>query len=487
MTNVFKNNAKYHEWTISHTFDNCKLERKDYGEFLTTYITGEHNGFVLNLNGSWGTGKTEFLKRMYSNLLEKEHPVIYIDAWESDFSKDPLTVVTSELLNQLEKFNESIGSEKTTKDVKAFCGKALKGALVGVAGFASAKLLNDSSLGMEAVKQFIEKSSEDFTDQLTKEYAEQIDAIRNIRESLGQLAEVLNTNYNAKLPAVILIDELDRCRPTYAIEMLEVIKHFFTTDNFVFVVATDTDELCHSINSVYGNNFNSAQYLKRFFDRKANIPEPDIEHYINVSNQDYAAYSSLRLFPFIVGASASQNINTIISKLASAYDLKIRDVDQLLNKIYSCLRTANSAQENTKKEQIINFPALVIGIIEQDKNLHSFNKRNNNTTNSTPAFNTKIKFSNDLDINLYIKIVMNIVVRKEYSSPHRFGDHDLEMRFPNHTDLSIFSADSSSSELRRLLESIKETLKTIDAKQEKQKYWLWDDYKKVIELAGNLE
>ncbi len=45
--------CKYPEWLTEYTFDNCKLNRGDYGEFLTNYLVGEHDGFVLNLNGAW--------------------------------------------------------------------------------------------------------------------------------------------------------------------------------------------------------------------------------------------------------------------------------------------------------------------------------------------------------------------------------------------------------------------------------------------------
>ena len=93
--------SKFHSWITNLSFDNCLLQRGDYGDFLYNYIAHEHHGFVLNLNGTWGTGKTEFLKRFYTKLHHNEHPVIYIDAWESDFSKSPLTVVASELLTQL--------------------------------------------------------------------------------------------------------------------------------------------------------------------------------------------------------------------------------------------------------------------------------------------------------------------------------------------------------------------------------------------------
>lgn len=273
-------NAKYASWKESHTFDNCKLNRKDYGHFLANYLIGEKDGFVLNLNGSWGTGKTEFMKRFYVELMERGHPTIYIDAWESDFSQEPLTVVASELLNQLERLLDGAISDGAITEVKRALGKALKGTLVGLAGIASARLLNDSSIGMEAVNKLLDEAPQNITKQLAEDYQSQIEAIINTRKTLGNLAESLQTVNSSELPVIVLIDELDRCRPTYAIEMLEVIKHFFLIKNFVFVIATDTDQLCHSIRSVYGDEFDSSQYLKRFFDRKSNLPEPNIEQYV---------------------------------------------------------------------------------------------------------------------------------------------------------------------------------------------------------------
>ena len=124
MPELLFNDAKYSHWKESHNFDNCKLEREHYGKFLADYITGEKDGFVLNLNGSWGSGKTEFLKRMYTELISRNHPCIYIDAWESDFTKDPLTVVTSELLKQLQLFNSNINGEEASRNLNKFFTKA---------------------------------------------------------------------------------------------------------------------------------------------------------------------------------------------------------------------------------------------------------------------------------------------------------------------------------------------------------------------------
>ncbi len=91
--NAFISRASYGAWQETHHWGTCKLNRHEYGEFLLNYLLGESGEFVLNLNGAWGSGKTEFLKRLYVAALERGHPVVYINAWESDFSQQPLVVV----------------------------------------------------------------------------------------------------------------------------------------------------------------------------------------------------------------------------------------------------------------------------------------------------------------------------------------------------------------------------------------------------------
>ena len=97
---------------------------------------------------------------------------------------------------------------------------------------------------------------------LLRRFEQSKTTIRDFKKSLAAFVSSLETP-----PFFILIDELDRCRPPYAISMLERIKHLFDADGVVFIVATDTGQLQHSINVVYGNNFNSAKYLSRFFNR----------------------------------------------------------------------------------------------------------------------------------------------------------------------------------------------------------------------------
>lgn len=488
MSNSLIENSKYASWKESHTFENCKLDRKDYGQFLANYLIGEKDGFVLNLNGSWGTGKTEFLKRFYVELMDRGHPTIYIDAWESDFSQEPLTVVASELLNQLERLMEGAISEGVLLEVKSALGKALKGTLVGLAGIASAKLLNDSSIGMEAINKFLDETPHNITKQLAEDYQSQIEAIINTREALGSLAESLQTVNGSMLPVIVLIDELDRCRPTYAIEMLEVVKHFFSIKGFVFVIATDTDQLCHSITSVYGDNFDSNQYLKRFFNRKASLPIPNISEYILAKGYDFDQYIKIKLYPNIKqGFSIDQFIKYNIGLLSDAYHLKIRDIDQLVDKIHSCLRSAEAACSTSEKTQYINIVALVVGLIEHDANSTSFHERRHLNNIKPSVKNPAIDIANDLNVTTYIDLCMASVVLGYESRIDRFGNQILDQCLPFRPYYRELRSEDPSIDFINLTDMLSNMAEVYNTERAGVKVWLWPDIKKSIELAGNIE
>lgn len=157
---------------------------------------------MLNLNGAWGTGKTEFLRRLYSLLTTKSRPTIYIDAWESDFSEVPLSVVASELITQLSKVNYNIGTD--LEKVSEWLGKALKGTLIGGAGLVTKHLADDSAIGREFVKSFYESSPKDFLSKVKGAHEEQVSAIKNIRKELGMLTEVIKSLHGREIPVILI-------------------------------------------------------------------------------------------------------------------------------------------------------------------------------------------------------------------------------------------------------------------------------------------
>ncbi|QLE09166.1 P-loop NTPase fold protein [Pseudoalteromonas sp. SCSIO 43101] len=485
--------CKYKEWLDKYTFENCKLNRGEYGEFLASYITGEHDGFVLNLNGAWGTGKTQFLKRFYSELCSKGHPTIYIDAWESDFSEIPLSVVASELINQLSKINEDIGNE--FDKVQHFLGKALKGTVVAGAGLLTKHLLGEASVGTEVTKALFEKEDQDYLKAVMDNHVEQIDAIKDIRDQLAQLGEVLKQNFSYELPVIVLIDELDRCRPSYAIEMLEVIKHFFTTKNFVFVVATDSEQLQHSIKAIYGSDFDSTIYLKRFFDREASLDKPNLAMYLGMQDLK-SAYDceGVHLYPIVVNHLSDNGLNDYICWIAQIYDLSLRDLDQLVAKLKACLRYASSEFQQTNGIQYINIFTLLLVLAEMDTKKYVFghndgtypeivtNMQNMQIGNPSYADNPT-KFNNFASLMVHCSKMHDITLNNSHVREHRTTVIGAHNHFTNRATSAGTMSEVAFYEIANIYRKHREEAK----RSSTSRFWLWSDYIKISKLAGRLD
>lgn len=112
---------------------------------------------------------------------------------------------------------------------------------------------------------------------LLDDYSVKKVSLIKFREEIGKVIENLSPNR----PLVFFIDELDRCRPNYAVSILEKIKHFFNVSNIVFVLAIDKEQLSHSVCGVYNSEkINSKEYLRRFIDIEYSIPNDNKRNYV---------------------------------------------------------------------------------------------------------------------------------------------------------------------------------------------------------------
>lgn len=253
----------------SNPFFNCKLDREKYANILTSIIENYPEGFVLAINNKWGTGKTTFV-RMWEQLLKnKDFKTIYFNAWENDFEDNPLTAFVGELKvinkKEEEKFkkvvkNAALISKNVAPAViKSFLNKYID----------SQTLLDGIS---ETSKSFFEIFEADI-----EEYSKRKESIIDFKKSLSEY--VANESNGKAL--IFIIDELDRCRPNYAVLLLEQIKHFFSVPNIVFVLSIDKIQLGNAIRGVYGSEkMDADEYLRRFIDIEYSVPDPEKEKFI---------------------------------------------------------------------------------------------------------------------------------------------------------------------------------------------------------------
>lgn len=288
------------------SFPRDTLNRAKYAEFLTQFLVGQgfdetrekddqKRNYVLNLNSEWGSGKTYFLKR-WSHDLKAHFPVVYIDAWQQDYSDDPLMTVISSVIQQL---RTQAGMEEDNPEFKLprkLIG-LLKAAAPGLARSIAKRYFDiDPVLVMqedqEAKLGNVENENGESVDMgelassMVKHLIDEHDAkhiaIKNLKENVANWVSCVTNVSKRRYPAFIFIDELDRCRPSYAVEMLETIKHIFDIKGIVFVVATDTEQLQHAVKAIYGEGFDARLYLGRFFNSRFSLKAPDLKSFLEV-------------------------------------------------------------------------------------------------------------------------------------------------------------------------------------------------------------
>lgn len=285
---------------------------------------------VIALDGGWGSGKTFFVKQAkmildasnpYVTIYERDddkvimttwnrdhrgYPAaispqisVYFDAWENDNDDDPLLSIVYEILK----------SVKTDYSFKANInlGKLAAGIFELLTGRKAQPLI-------DALKQEDPFSS--------------IQSGRDIRGSVNEFFNSLLPEQGGRL--VIFIDELDRCKPSFAVRLLERIKHYFSNGNITFVLSINTHELQNTVRQYYGSSFDAYRYLDRFFDLRISLPPADMQKYFQH-----------------LGFSESDNVCNIVAyEVIRRYHLELREIAKYLRLIkiatYAPMRDAGS-------------------------------------------------------------------------------------------------------------------------------------------------
>ena len=253
-------------------FKHDLLDRQKPAEILTELVNSIDGPCVLAVDAAWGAGKTTFFKMWAQHLRNEEFPVVSFNAWETDYADDPFLSLVSEITEGLRERKEMKFSEKI-QDTKEAAKKVLVRAIPGLLRIATSGVLDIQPL-IRKTDRILSSFAET---QITK-YQEAQRSIVGFRDKLTQMAQALVESRDRSI--IVMIDELDRCRPSYAVELLEVAKHLFEVEHIVFVLAVNRTQLAHSIRSLYGSDFDAGGYLRRFFDVDFMLPEPDRSQFL---------------------------------------------------------------------------------------------------------------------------------------------------------------------------------------------------------------
>lgn len=364
--------------TIDEIWSDDLLGRKKEGAAIAAYIEsfaarrslgGEEHAHVFAVDANYGEGKTFFLKKL-AKQLALNHPVAYVDAWKDDLNDEPLTAIAATLEDAIEEFaDRSTSLSEHLSDWRSKAGAVLKISSVGVAKrllglaitqgaadavgdalFAEAGIKSDFSdeaikkLGEDLPDQLLEatKSGEALMEQRVRAFRAGQAAIVGVKSALSKVVENLDSA-GTHAPIVIIIDELDRCRPTYAIKLLEEVKHLFDVSGVVFVLGIHGDQLIHSISKSYGANFNSSDYLRRFIHRYYKLKPLSLNKLVEKSlrdlNVDVARLSWPSLATENIPASRYETKGPAeaISIYLGAYGITARDAFRVIEMLHLSL------------------------------------------------------------------------------------------------------------------------------------------------------
>lgn len=325
------------------------FERKEFGERLAKLIENSESNPVIALDAGWGQGKSTFIKmwRGYlSHQREKKIQSVYFDAFENDYQKDPFLALASEMYQLISNTDEEKQTQFKDKAIKA--GRSLaRGAIKLTVRTVTAGVIDGSAV--DAVEKDLSNLIADQVDDLVKERFEHAQkdklALKAFKEHLSTFA----TEQGDGGPIVFIIDELDRCRPDFALELLEQVKHLFSVKGITFILVTNRVQLEQSIKAKYGES-NPVNYLHKFINVWLTLPRATDQY----NDHGY------RYLQYVLREMSGENRNTnlrecenVLVEVVQYYQPSFREIERILSYFSILSNMLTKEQLNSEYQSVI--------------------------------------------------------------------------------------------------------------------------------------
>lgn len=260
------------------------------------------------IDAPWGMGKS-FFSRALKEKIEKENEtrgeeikLININAWETDYFFDPMKSLIGEIDEAIELSNTIKEEAKNlfSRGVQTLKKIGWNEAFNFIGEIGLNKILNTVGISEEKRKEIVDNfnKTKDINIDELKEYQKYKELVSNFKIALSK---------NKKLK-VIVIDELDRCKPTYAIELLETIKHFFGVKNIIFIFLVNKKQLQSIASTSYLQDDECSEYFEKFFDIQFKLPELEYEDFIQIEYNKYNDINTYNIKPYPPQNNITNNI-----------------------------------------------------------------------------------------------------------------------------------------------------------------------------------
>ena len=230
---------------------------------LVNQLSINKKGCCFSIEGGWGIGKTFVIEEIEKKLneIEDKYFVFHYNCWKYDYYEEPAIAIISAMIASIQKDNAAINVEleNTIKAGYEFVCKKLK----EIAG-----IYIENKIGVNFI-DWIENVGEEKAEDNNSLY--EFDKMFNFSQTIEKVRKELK-EISEERTIVIMVDELDRCIPQYAIKVLERLHHiFYDLDNVVVIMAIDRTQLEHSVEEMFGTRKDGAsidieKYMKKFID-----------------------------------------------------------------------------------------------------------------------------------------------------------------------------------------------------------------------------
>ena len=312
-----------------------QLGRSPTGAVLSELVDQIEDPLVIALDGSWGSGKSFFLKCWVGEHFyryRESSQTVYFDAFKHDFLDDPLVALTGAITDRFrgQKDEQQEQDQRKTQRLKKAAWAVSK--IVGRIALSAAihctpESLSDlgdeiaNDLGQGA-KDFLDKDPGDKdANQFWDVHHAKIAAMDAFRLALEELTR---PNDAKPIKLVIVVDELDRCRPDYALSLLEIIKHFFNVEGVHFVLGVNLSELQNIVRARYGSNIDAATYLQKFYSVVLSLPRKVL------GDHDYLRYFNDVSRKFRIPGSICESARGLLASYVGSTPMTPRTVERIL-------------------------------------------------------------------------------------------------------------------------------------------------------------
>ena len=328
------------------TPENDIFEYEPYGRRMMKLMELVEDPLVVAFEGPGGSGKSTFIKQWRGMLNSHGFPTIYYDAFENDYTQDVFSSLAGEVYSLAGEYDISKNIvNRFSRCALPVAKKMMWTTLKVAAKIGTLNALNDSEFKMlKDCKEDIANGVSDIVDSIIKERIENnkkekalIDKFKCI---LQELIENMTKDADTKKPLIFIIDELDRCRPDFALSILENIKHLFSVRGVHFVLVTNIEQLSESIKVVYGTKYPEV-YLHKFYNLCINIYS-----FKTSTNNAYFKYIERILLNMNYDARKYDNFIIesvdILKSIAIVKKLSLRAIEKIATYISICLSTRHS-------------------------------------------------------------------------------------------------------------------------------------------------